>query len=100
MRPADGAVAAACGSQHPEQRSAPRCRARAQSSVQAYACVGAEAQDHAAAAPLPRREALRFPGAAVRMYGDGEGTVWDRVARPHRDCMCYLGPPTTLMPMM
>ncbi|XP_053188972.1 putative thiamine transporter SLC35F3 isoform X1 [Scomber japonicus] len=33
------------------------------------------------------------------MYGDGEGTVWDRVARPHRDCMCYLGPPTTLMPI-
>ncbi|CAK6951650.1 putative thiamine transporter SLC35F3 isoform X1 [Scomber scombrus] len=36
---------------------------------------------------------------ALRMYGDGEGTVWDRVARPHRDCMCYLGPPTTLMPI-
>ncbi|KAK2824177.1 hypothetical protein Q5P01_021352 [Channa striata] len=33
------------------------------------------------------------------MFGDGEGTVWDRVARPHRDCMCYLGPPTTLMPI-
>ncbi|XP_047191276.1 putative thiamine transporter SLC35F3 [Scophthalmus maximus] len=33
------------------------------------------------------------------MYGDGEGTVWDRVARPRRDCMCYLGPPTTLMPI-
>ncbi|KAG8000042.1 Solute carrier family 35 member F4 [Nibea albiflora] len=33
------------------------------------------------------------------MYGDGEGTVWDRVGRPHRDCMCYLGPPTTLMPI-
>lgn len=33
------------------------------------------------------------------MYGDGEGKVWDRVARPHRDCMCYLGPPTTLMPI-
>uniref|UniRef100_A0A8C6P523 Solute carrier family 35 member F3 n=1 Tax=Nothobranchius furzeri TaxID=105023 RepID=A0A8C6P523_NOTFU len=32
------------------------------------------------------------------MYGDGEGTVWDRVGRPHRDCMCYLGPPT-LMPI-
>ncbi|XP_005474101.1 putative thiamine transporter SLC35F3 isoform X1 [Oreochromis niloticus] len=36
---------------------------------------------------------------ALRMYGDGEGTVWDRVGRPHRDCMCYLGPPTTLMPL-
>ncbi|XP_067092864.1 solute carrier family 35 member F3 isoform X2 [Osmerus mordax] len=33
------------------------------------------------------------------MYGDGEGTVWDRVGRPRRDCMCYLGPPTTLMPI-
>ncbi|XP_057704165.1 solute carrier family 35 member F3 isoform X2 [Corythoichthys intestinalis] len=33
------------------------------------------------------------------MYGDGEGTVWDRVGRPHRDCMCYLGPPTNLMPI-
>ncbi|TNN61754.1 hypothetical protein EYF80_027976 [Liparis tanakae] len=33
------------------------------------------------------------------MYGDGEGTVWDRVGRPHRDCMCYLGPPT-LMPIL
>ncbi|KAM7408894.1 hypothetical protein PAMA_002560 [Pampus argenteus] len=33
------------------------------------------------------------------MYGDGEGTVWDRVGRPHRDCMCYLGPPTSLMPV-
>ncbi|CAL8257533.1 unnamed protein product [Lota lota] len=32
------------------------------------------------------------------MYGDGEGTVWDRVGRPRRDCMCYLGPPT-LMPI-
>ncbi|KAJ0066735.1 hypothetical protein NL108_002364, partial [Boleophthalmus pectinirostris] len=35
----------------------------------------------------------------LRMYGDGDGKVWDRVARPHRDCMCYLGPPTTLMPI-
>ncbi|XP_054654487.1 putative thiamine transporter SLC35F3 isoform X2 [Dunckerocampus dactyliophorus] len=33
------------------------------------------------------------------MYGDGEGTVWDLVGRPHRDCMCYLGPPTNLMPI-
>ncbi|XP_026872333.1 putative thiamine transporter SLC35F3 isoform X1 [Electrophorus electricus] len=33
------------------------------------------------------------------MYSDGEGTVWDRVGRPRRDCMCYLGPPTTLMPI-
>ncbi|XP_071757513.1 solute carrier family 35 member F3 isoform X1 [Centroberyx gerrardi] len=33
------------------------------------------------------------------MYGDGEGTVWDRVGRPRRDCMCYLGPPATLMPI-
>ncbi|KAG5266697.1 hypothetical protein AALO_G00235110 [Alosa alosa] len=33
------------------------------------------------------------------MYGDGEGTIWDRVGRPRRDCMCYLGPPTTLMPI-
>ncbi|CAB1450346.1 unnamed protein product [Pleuronectes platessa] len=33
------------------------------------------------------------------MYGDGESTVWDRVGRPHLDCMCYLGPPTTLMPI-
>ncbi|XP_069000982.1 solute carrier family 35 member F3 isoform X1 [Embiotoca jacksoni] len=33
------------------------------------------------------------------MYGDGDGIVWDRVGRPHRDCMCYLGPPTTLMPV-
>ncbi|MEQ2277067.1 hypothetical protein XENORESO_019090 [Xenotaenia resolanae] len=33
------------------------------------------------------------------MYGDREGTVWDRVGRPHRDCMCYLGPPTTLLPI-
>ncbi|KAJ7987491.1 hypothetical protein DPEC_G00327050 [Dallia pectoralis] len=34
------------------------------------------------------------------MYGDGEGTVWDRVGRPRlRDCMCHLGPPTTLMPI-
>ncbi|CAL1578140.1 unnamed protein product [Knipowitschia caucasica] len=32
------------------------------------------------------------------MFGEGEGKVWDRVARPHRDCMCYLGPPT-LMPI-
>ncbi|XP_059929476.1 solute carrier family 35 member F3 isoform X1 [Gadus macrocephalus] len=32
------------------------------------------------------------------MYGDGEGTVWDRVGRPRRDCMCYLGPPS-LMPI-
>ena len=34
------------------------------------------------------------------MYGDGEptGTIWDRVVpEPRsRDCMCYLGPPTTL----
>ncbi|XP_076866983.1 solute carrier family 35 member F3 isoform X2 [Brachyhypopomus gauderio] len=33
------------------------------------------------------------------MYSDGEGTVWDRVGRPRRDCMCYLGPPTTLLPI-
>ncbi|XP_077438330.1 solute carrier family 35 member F3 isoform X1 [Vanacampus margaritifer] len=33
------------------------------------------------------------------MYGDIEGTVWDRVGRPHLDCMCYLGPPTNLMPI-
>ncbi|XP_028325130.1 putative thiamine transporter SLC35F3 isoform X1 [Gouania willdenowi] len=33
------------------------------------------------------------------MYGDGEPSVWDRVGRPHRDCMCYLGTPTTLMPI-
>ncbi|XP_056148162.1 solute carrier family 35 member F3 isoform X1 [Lampris incognitus] len=32
------------------------------------------------------------------MYGDGEGAMWDRVGRPRRDCMCYLGPPTSLMP--
>lgn len=38
--------------------------------------------------------------AASRMYGDGDGgAVWDRVARPHRDCTCYLGPPATLTPM-
>lgn len=36
---------------------------------------------------------------ALRMYAAGKGNVWDRVGRPHRDCMCYLGPPTTLMPM-
>uniref|UniRef100_A0A8C7X1B1 Solute carrier family 35 member F3a n=1 Tax=Oryzias sinensis TaxID=183150 RepID=A0A8C7X1B1_9TELE len=36
---------------------------------------------------------------ALRMYGDGEATVWDRVGRPHRDCMCYLGPPTTFLPI-
>jgi len=28
------------------------------------------------------------------MYGDG-----DRLGPPRRDCMCYLGPPTTLIPM-
>ncbi|XP_061645488.1 solute carrier family 35 member F3 isoform X1 [Phyllopteryx taeniolatus] len=33
------------------------------------------------------------------MYGEGKGAVWDRVERPHRDCMCYLGPPTNLMPI-
>lgn len=33
------------------------------------------------------------------MYGEGEGTIWDRVGRPRRDCMCYLGPPTTLLPI-
>ncbi|XP_063048276.1 solute carrier family 35 member F3-like [Engraulis encrasicolus] len=34
------------------------------------------------------------------MYGDGtDGSVWERVGRPRRDCMCYLGPPTTLMPI-
>ncbi|XP_061546414.1 solute carrier family 35 member F3 isoform X2 [Phycodurus eques] len=33
------------------------------------------------------------------MSGEGKGAVWDRVGRPHRDCMCYLGPPTNLMPI-
>lgn len=87
--------------QHPEQ-SAPFVRCSVQAGGQAGICLwGWEGAGRWYLAP-PWWE-FRFPVAALlvalRMYGDGEGTVWDRVGRPHRDCMCYLGPPTTLMPM-
>ncbi|XP_036405248.1 putative thiamine transporter SLC35F3a isoform X2 [Megalops cyprinoides] len=32
------------------------------------------------------------------MYGDGKGAIWDRVGHPRRDCVCYLEPPTSLIP--
>lgn len=103
VNPVDGGVAVTPGPRSIQNRAHPiNVETVCAGGGQAYVGGGEREQDDGIVS-VRLDEALdlqQLPSlVASRMYGDGEGTVWDRVARPHRDCMCYLGPPTTLMPM-